>query len=402
MKAHWITVNDKKSHRLFCDVARMIYTDDPNWVCPLDIEIGQVFNPKQNTYFSHGEAIRWVLKNDKGELLGRIAAFINRNKSHSFEQPTGGIGFFESVNNTAVAHQLFHQAQMWLSERGMEAMDGPINFGENDRHWGLLVENYSQPMIGTNYHPPYYRSLFESYGFFPYFEQRSQVTTLDKIPERIHAIANRVVQRNNVEFRTAERSSLFQYGLDFMAIYNEAWQEHPNFTPLEVAQVEQLVKELKFVLIPKMASFAYVDNEPAGFIIALPDLNQIIKPFKGKPSMWQLLQFLWRKRNDYAWYRKQGILTQGRAVIIGVRPKYRKMGLESAMVTVPMRPVMEMGINRFEIGWVGDFNPIMRSVQEAFAVEDVPKIHYTYRYLFNRDTAAQARQQPRSIGGQTA
>jgi hypothetical protein len=397
MNVQWITVNDKKSHRLFCDVARMIYADDPNWVCPLDIELAQLFSPKHNTYYNHGEAIRWVLVNDNGELLGRIAAFINRNKALTFEQPTGGIGFFESVNNTAIAHQLFNKAKTWLAERGMEAMDGPINFGENDRYWGLLVANYSQPMVGTNYHPPYYKELFESFGFFPYFEQRTQVTTLDKIPERIHAIAERVVQRNNIQFRTAERNNLYQYGLDFMTIYNEAWQEHPNFTPLALAQVEQMVKELKFVLIPKMASFAYVDNEPAGFIIALPDLNQIIKPFRGRPSVWQLLQFLWRKRDDYRWYREKGILNQGRAIIIGVRPKYRKMGLESAMVTVPMRPVMEMGINRFEIGWVGDFNPIMRSVQEAFAVEDAMKIHLTYRYLFNEDAVARERQQPATI-----
>jgi hypothetical protein len=44
-------------------------------------------------------------------------------------------------------------------------MDGPINFGERDKFWGLLTEGFIEPLFGMNYNFPYYKDLFENYGF---------------------------------------------------------------------------------------------------------------------------------------------------------------------------------------------------------------------------------------------
>ena len=101
-----------------------------------------MFNEKENKFFRHGEATRWLLKNDKNMYVGRIAAFINSKKAFSEKQPTGGIGFFECINCNYASFKLFETAKNWLKERKMEAMDGPINFGERDRYWGLLVKGF--------------------------------------------------------------------------------------------------------------------------------------------------------------------------------------------------------------------------------------------------------------------
>ncbi len=111
--------------------------DEGTWVCPLDKEIESIFDPKKNVYFKHGEATRWILKDDQGELNGRVAAFIDHNTAQKHDQPTGGMGFFECINDQEAANLLFDTAREWLKERGMEAMDGPINFGETDKYWGL-------------------------------------------------------------------------------------------------------------------------------------------------------------------------------------------------------------------------------------------------------------------------
>ena len=124
-------------------------------------------------HFRHGEAIRWILKDDNGITIGRIAAFIDKVRSAANSQPTGGIGFFEVIENREAAFTLFDTAREWLTARGMEAMDGPINFGENDNNWGLLVEGFMQQGFGMPYHKKYYRAFFEEYGFKNYFEQYS-------------------------------------------------------------------------------------------------------------------------------------------------------------------------------------------------------------------------------------
>jgi hypothetical protein len=129
-------VVDKRTERMFLDTARIIYKDDKTWVCPFDNDIKAVFDPAKNTYFKHGKVERWVLANDQKKLIGRIAAFIDFKLANTFDQPTGGVGFFECINDRNAAFLLFDTAREWLREQGMEAMDGPINFGETDKYWG--------------------------------------------------------------------------------------------------------------------------------------------------------------------------------------------------------------------------------------------------------------------------
>ena len=148
--------------REFLNLPKRIYKGNRNWVCPLDEDIEKVFDPARNPLFGDGEAIRWLVRNRKNEVVGRIAAFYNREQAAIEEQPTGGCGFFEAINDQEVADLLFDAARMWLASRGMEAMDGPINFGPRDTWWGLLVEGYEfQPLYANPYNPPYYKELFE-------------------------------------------------------------------------------------------------------------------------------------------------------------------------------------------------------------------------------------------------
>lgn len=383
------TVTDARGERDFLDCARQLYAGDPHWVCPLDMEVRAVFDPKKNPNFAHGEASRWTLHDGAGRLAGRIAAFVNRSKAGKFEQPTGGAGFFECVNDRDAAGLLFGAARDWLAERGMQAMDCPVNFGENDRFWGLLVEGFEQPFYGMFYNPPYYKELYEACGFQPYFRQFSKILDLTQPPpERFRRIGEWVMRKEDVSFEYARRTRIEKYGQDFLTIYNDAWRHHPNFTPMEEEQLSGIVKQLKFVLIEEMCIFAYVRGEPAGFLICLPDLNQIFKPFRGRLSLLDTLLFLWRKRGQYTWYRKRGLLTRGRVMIMGVRPAFQRYGLEAGMVLKPYAEVQEMGFREIELGWVGDFNPNMQAVLEATGA-DRTKEHCTYRLLFAGGSAAQ-------------
>ena len=159
-------VKDNRSEKEFIEVNVKCNKSNPQWIRPLDRDIKSVFDPSKNNLFKTGSAIRWVLKDDNGTLLGRIAAFVSRNyKNKGDTFPVGGIGFFDCVDNIDCAMQLFNEAKEWLASKGMEAMDGPINFGERDRWWGLLTEGFQPPIYGMNYNPTYYQDLFEKYGF---------------------------------------------------------------------------------------------------------------------------------------------------------------------------------------------------------------------------------------------
>ena len=172
----------------FIDLPRKLYKHDASWICTLDSDIRSVFDPRKNTFFHHGICNRWIALDENGEAVGRIAAFINYQKTEGYDDPTGGIGFFDCINNEEIARQLFEVAKEWLQANGMKAMDGPVNFGENDTFWGLLVEGFQSPSYGMNYNPPYYIDFFESFGFHKLYDQFTNVLNIDKpMPERFTA-----------------------------------------------------------------------------------------------------------------------------------------------------------------------------------------------------------------------
>jgi hypothetical protein len=377
-----IEVADGRTERLFLDCPRRLYANDPQWVCPLDLEIRAIFDRRKNPLFARGEACRWVLLDGAGQPAGRIAAFIDAKRAARFEQPTGGIGFFESVIDPVAAGQLFDVARDWLAARGMEAMDGPINFGENDRYWGLLVEGFTQPVYGMPYNPPAYRELFEGYGFETYFRQQARVLDLTQPPpERFRKIGQWVHNKEGVHFECLRRAQIERFGRDFLTIYNDAWQHHPQFVPMTEAQLAAMLGQLRQVLVEELCIFAYVRGVPAGFLIALPDLNQLFKPYRGRLGVWGTLAFLWRRRGQFAWYRRHGVLTRARVVILGVRPSFQRYGLEAGMTILTYGDVQAMGFREVQLSWVGDFNPVMESTLEATGAAMGPR-YITYRKLF--------------------
>lgn len=371
-----VEVRTQAEKKAFLDVVDFIYKNDTVYVRPLDVEIESIFDPEQNAFHSHGKCIRWILLDEKGKCIGRVAAFINDKKAYTFEQPTGGMGFFECINNKEAAYLLMDTCRNWLQAQGMEAMDGPINFGENDNFWGLLVYGFTHPAVGMNYNPPYYQEFFESYGFKVYFEQVSNHLDLTKaLPERFHKIADWVAKKEGYRFEHLRMSNLDKYTKDFQNIYNTAWQFHENFQPMDDITVKQSLEKMKAFIDERFIWFGYVNDDPAAFMVCVPDVNQIIKHMKGKTNLCAKLVF--------AYHRWKGSIDRLRVVIMGVKPKYQKLGLESALImnahaiVKPLKHYKEV-----ELSWVGDFNPKMRALHEATG-STLGKKHFTYRCLFS-------------------
>jgi len=376
MSYRLIEVHDKKTAGQFLEVARFIYRNDPNFICPPDSMVEGVFNPEKNYFFTHGEAIRWVLYDGEGNLAGRVAAFINNQKAFTFRQPTGGMGFFECLNDPEAAGILFNACKKWLENKGMQAMDGPINFGENDNFWGLLVEGFMPQSFGMNYNPPYYRQLFEDFGFSPYFDQVTNHLDLTKpFPERFWKIADWVRQKPGYSFRHFDLKQTDKFIDDFIEIYNDAWQFHENFTPMKKEAMNRLMQEMKPVMIPDFIWFAYHQDEPIAFLVMIPDVNQLLRYFNGRPTLIGKLRIGLKG--------KKNIFTRARITIMGVKPRFQKSGIESAIFWH-----MDKMMKRFpkyteiELSWVGDFNPKMRMLHEAVGGVFAKK-HITYRKLFS-------------------
>jgi len=380
---HLVEVTDRKNARQFLDVARVLYKDDPVWVCPLDQDINKIFDPGKNAFFKEGNAIRWILQDDRGNLTGRIAAFYNKKKAYLYKQPTGGAGFFECINDQKSANLLFDAARDWLNEQGMEAMDAPVNFGENDNFWGLLVEGFTQPAIGMPYNHGYYQQLFETYGFKPYFTQITKHLDLTvPFPERFWKIAEWVNKRGGYTFRHFTYKEADKFIHDIKEVYDQAWVMHEHFIPLDLEVVKRELESARPILQEDFIWFVYHEDKPVAFYIMFPDINMILRHFNGKLHLWNKLRFLY--------YKKTNEITRIRQTMMGVIPKFQGQGLESAIFWHLREPILikRPHIKEMELSWVGDFNPKMMAIQEAVNAKP-GKIHITYRRLFKDDSDMQ-------------
>ncbi len=373
-----IEVTLRKHRRLFLDMVENIYRNDPYYVRPLDDETEGIFDPERNSFFLHGEATRWILVNDDEKVIGRVAAFINKRKAFTFQQPTGGMGFFECINDKAAAKLLFDCSRDWLAARGMQAMDGPVNFGENDVNWGLLVEGFIHPGFGMNYNPPYYREFFEGYGFKFYFEQVSNHLDLTKpFPDRFWKIAEWAMKKPELTFEHFSYANAAKYIHDMKEVYDDAWRFHENFTPMDEATLLRGLEKTRPFMDPEMIWYAYYEKEPVAFLIQFPDVNQIIKHMHGKLNAFNKLKFLWLK------YRKT--MTRTRIVIMGVKPRFQRFGVESGIFWhLNEKMKKKPHITELELSWVGDFNPKMRALHESVGAT-FAKRHITYRKIFSDD-----------------
>ena len=369
-----LEVTDSKTNKAFLDVARAIYKEDENWVCPLDMDVEAVFDPQKNNFHQFGKCIRWILKDDAGKLIGRIAAFINNKKAHNYEQPTGGIGFFECINSQEAANLLFDTAKNWLQQSGMQAMDGPINFGENDTFWGLLVEGFAPPSYGMNYHLPYYRNLFENYGFTTLYQQiTNQLSPRVPFPARFEKIARWVRQKPGYEFKHFRVKEIEKFAADFVEIYNDAWADFENFVPINHHTLLESFNKMKPILDEKLIWFAYVNGEPAAFNIVLPDANEMLKPLKGKLNLIGKLIFAYR--------RWKGVKRM-RAIVMGTKKKFQNHGLESALFITLGDYVLPLDqYDTLELSWVGDFNEKMLALHHSMGATFANK-HLTMRCIF--------------------
>lgn len=375
-------VDNKKQVDEFHDLAVRLYKGNRYWVQPLRDDIEGRFDPAKNEMLSDGEYIRWILRDKTGKVAGRIAAFYNREVA-KLNDNTGCCGFFESVNDQGAADMLFDAARGWLASRGMEAMDGPVNFGERDQWWGLLVEGFElQPLYANNYNPPYYKELFENYGFRNYFDQHTYLRNLrvGEFGESVYDRVKRLQESPGYRFEYVNKKNLEQLADDFRLVYNKAWAMFPGVKPMDREKTQKIIKQLRPIMDEKLIYFAYFNDEPIGFFIMIPDLNRMIGRFKGKLNWFNAVRL-------YCMLKFTRKANRASGVTFGVVPEFQGKGVESGMIYEFEKIVAssKLKYKTLELSWIGDFNPVMMRMVEKYVCASRHKLHSTYRYLFDRE-----------------
>ena len=337
-------VSSRRERNAFIKFPWRIYANDPAWVPPLIIERKTFLDPKRHPFYRHGDAALFLARKN-GEIVGRIMTSEDPNYNSLHQSNVGCFGLFECINDRDVAAVLFEGAARWLREKGRTEIMGPIDYSTN-YVCGLLIEGFQfPPTILTAHNPPYYRDLIESCGFTKAKDWYAWwFADPAKVAARLRPLSERFQKRWAVTIRTGNLKNIRQESGRLRQIYNQAWKHNWGFVPFTEAEIEFMTHELKQLVIPEFALIAEVGDEPAGFILCVPDINVALRHINGRLTTFGLPIGLLKLL-----YYKSRIRT-ARLIALGVIEKYRRAGIAEMLV---LRIVEDAMIKR---GFAGELS----------------------------------------------
>ncbi len=333
-----------------------------------------LLSPAKNPFFQHADAEYFLAERD-GEVVGRIAAVHNRLHNETHGDRVGFFGFFEVVDDQAVADALFATAGEWLAARGLDTMRGPASFSVNDE-CGLLVDGFeSPPTLMMPHNPPYYVRIVEAAGFVNaknlLVYQAGDEDRLVPVPERLDRAVDMVLRRNGLRIRPLDVGR-FDAEIEVVKrLYNEGWERNWGFVPMTDAEIDHLAEQFKPVVVPDMVPFLERDGEIVGFAVALPDLNVAFRRNRRGAFIPGLLRALWML--------KRRRISRLRIMLLGIRPEYRGKGLDAALYHWIWTRGGQLGFSWGEAGWILEDNPVMNAALEKMTF----RVYKTYR-LYDR------------------
>jgi hypothetical protein len=365
--------DDKKLLKQFIAFPRTIYPKDSAWVCPLDLEREMAFDRKKNPFFQHADAALFLcFKND--QVVGRISAQIDHEHTRIHNDGAGFYGNFDAPDDPKIAALLFDTAEAWLKQKGMKTMRGPYTMNINEE-CGVQIDSFDTiPMFLTAYNAPYYRGLVEGAGFTKVKELYSWRYRNDfKVPELAAKIGDRAKNNPKMKVRTIDMKHFETELRVGLGIFNAAWKDNWGFVPLTEAEMKKAAEDLKLVIDPRIILIAEYEGKPAGFALVVPNINEAIKPLRGKMFPFGIFRLLWNTKVSRP--------RKARVTLLGVHPDFRGIraggGLAILLCQEVFKRCVASGYDEAELSWTLDDNVGINNVIKAMGGE-LYKTHYVY------------------------
>lgn len=347
-----IEVNSDKLQHEFIMLPYRMYKDEPLFVPPLVSERKEFFDKKKNPFY-RGARTKLFLARRDNKYVGRVATCINYSHNEFHNENVGFFGFFESVDDYEVASKLLKVAMITLKAEGMEKMRGPMSFSTN-HEIGFLIDGFDKPpTIMMPYNYPYLPRLAEKFGLKKVMDLNGYLISKESpISERQIRLVDKLKQRNKVQIRTLNMSKFDDEVKLINRLYNQAWAKNWGFVPLAEDEFTYIAKKLKEVIDPEVVLIASINDEPAGFSLAVPDVNRVLIDLKGRLFPIGIFKLLWGTK-----VKKK--VDGFRMLTMGVIPKYQKRGIDSIFYVETHLRGIKKGYSWAELSWILENNELM-------------------------------------------
>jgi hypothetical protein len=354
-----VAVDNKQALNAFVELPFAIYGDDPLWVPQLRIAVKELLDREKHPFYANAEAEFFLARRD-GKVVGRIAAVLDRNHNRFHGEKAGFFGFFECVNDVEVARALLTMAREWTFDRGAEFLRGPVSPSTN-YECGLLIDGFdTSPMVMMTYNPRYYPELLDRVGLRKakdLYAYLSNANTIDM--KKIDRVADKALKTNGVRVRPINMKDFQRDVEKVWEVYGAAWMRNWGFIPMTREEFFLMGKEMKMILKPELVLIGEVGNRVVGFALALPDVNQALKPAHGSLFPTGLLKILYYQR----------LIKNVRVLALGVVEEYRASGLAAGFYATLVRNARKLGYGDCEMSWILEDNVLMNRSLEVMGAK---------------------------------
>ena len=345
-------IDSKADRKKFVTMPWLVYKDDPKWVPPLILDRLETIDPKKNPFFEHADAALFLAERD-GEAVGRISAHVNHLHNEYHNDKAGFFGWFESIDDPKVAGALLETAEGWVRDRGCDQVLGPENWSVNEEVGVLAEDREGPPMIMCTYTPPYYCKLLEGAGYDKAKDLYGWFYEIGKIPEAPLQVADAVDKHPGLKIRFADPKNMDRDIRIVRDVFNAAWSKNWGYVPWTEAEVTHSAKMMKMIMIKEFTAIAEVDGEPAGIMLAFPNINEVIKDLNGKLFPTGILKLVYRLMLGRHKFKS------ARLFLLGVKPKFRGSvlgGLSVRLYIQAHKETLKYGVKTGELGWTLEDN----------------------------------------------
>ena len=342
--------------RAFLNLPWKLYKDDPYWIPAIRMDEKELVGFKKTPFYERNRVQTFLALRGK-EVVGRIAAIYNVGHLERYNDGVGFFGFFECVDDQAVANALFDAAAAWLKAKGCTTIRGPMNPSMNHTV-GLLIQGFdSSPYFMMTYNPPYYEKLVEGWGFTKAQDLYSFWGSIDMLPsvrDNYLDKCERIRERTGVVLRKVDVKHFQRDVEQFLTIYNRSLSNTWGFVPYSDAELKALAFGLKFLMVPELVIGVELEGKLIGAAFCLPDYNPRIRAIKGRLFPFGFIKLLRRKDK----------IKRMRILSTNVLPEYQMLGLGLVLVNELVPKTLEWGIQEAEFSWVLESNQFSRGALE--------------------------------------
>jgi GNAT superfamily N-acetyltransferase len=360
-----VVAADKASLKEFIEFPYALYRNDPHFVPPLRIAVKDLLNREKHPFYKTAEAELFLARR-KGRTVGRVAAIVDRAHNKFHQENTGFFGFFDSIDDAAVAEALLVRARRWVFERGAGVLRGPVNPSTN-YECGMLIEGFdSDPMVMMTYNAPYYPVLMDRIGLRKSKDLLAYESTPDLVAlEKIERAARRVFAKTGMRVRPINMKDFDGDVARVWEVYGSAWARNWGFVPMSREEFFLMAKDMKQILKPELVLMGEVGDRMVGFALALPDVNQALKPAQGRLFPTGLLKILYH----------QSRVKSVRVLALGVVPEHQASGIAASFYATLVHNARNLGYEKCEMSWILEDNVLMNRSLEVMGA----KRYKTYR-----------------------